>query len=103
MPGDGPSATVLITGAGSGIGLEFAKQYAAKGWSVIATHRHESAPPALAAAAAQSSRIRLEQLDVTVESQARALADKLDGAPIDVLINNAAVAYDDNLSLATRH
>jgi len=25
--------TVLITGANSGIGLEFAKQYAAKGWT----------------------------------------------------------------------
>jgi NAD(P)-dependent dehydrogenase (short-subunit alcohol dehydrogenase family) len=96
------SATALITGASSGIGLEFAKQYAAQGWSVIATHRHESTPPALATAAAQSSCIRPEQLDVTVESQARALAQKLDGAPIDVLINNAAVAYDDNLSLETQ-
>jgi len=31
--------TVLITGANSGIGLEFATQYAAKGWTVIATQR----------------------------------------------------------------
>ncbi len=37
-----PSAqaeTVLITGANQGIGLEFARQYAARGWTVIATHR----------------------------------------------------------------
>ena len=29
--------TVLITGANQGIGLEFARQYAARGWTVIAS------------------------------------------------------------------
>ena len=31
--------TVLVTGANRGIGLELARQYAAKGWNVIATSR----------------------------------------------------------------
>jgi NAD(P)-dependent dehydrogenase (short-subunit alcohol dehydrogenase family) len=35
-------ATVLITGANRGIGLEFARQYLADGWEVIATARHSS-------------------------------------------------------------
>ena len=30
---------VLITGANRGIGYEFARQYAARGWTVIATAR----------------------------------------------------------------
>ena len=34
--------TVLITGANRGIGLEFARQYAADGWNVIATARTSS-------------------------------------------------------------
>jgi len=34
--------TVLITGSNRGIGLEFAKQYADKGWTVIATHRRDA-------------------------------------------------------------
>jgi NADPH:quinone reductase-like Zn-dependent oxidoreductase len=44
--------TVLITGANSGIGLEFARQYAAKGWTVIATHRRAETPRTLADLAA---------------------------------------------------
>ena len=35
--------TVLVTGANRGLGLEFARQYAADGWTVIATVREESA------------------------------------------------------------
>jgi hypothetical protein len=35
-----PAATVLITGSSRGIGLEFARQYAALGWRVIATCRN---------------------------------------------------------------
>ena len=34
--------TVLVTGANRGIGLEFARQYSADGWEVIATARHSS-------------------------------------------------------------
>ena len=33
---------ILITGANRGIGLEFARQYSADGWNVIATARHSS-------------------------------------------------------------
>ena len=42
---DVSAETVLITGANSGLGLEFTKQYAAKGWTVIATHRRREIPP----------------------------------------------------------
>ena len=41
--------TVLITGANRGIGLELARQYADKGWNVIATSRHVAGDAALAA------------------------------------------------------
>ncbi len=32
-------ATVLVTGANRGLGLEFARQYAEDGWNVLATAR----------------------------------------------------------------
>jgi NAD(P)-dependent dehydrogenase (short-subunit alcohol dehydrogenase family) len=83
--------TVLITGANSGIGLEFAKQYAARGWSVIATHRRDSTPDTLKALMQEHENVRVEKMDVTDRAQVDALAKKLAGTPIDVLINNAGV------------
>ncbi len=94
LPLAASAQTVLITGANSGIGLEFAKQYAAKGWTVITTHRRPEAPPTLTDLAAKYKKVRIESLDVTDEAQAVALAAKLADVPIDVLINNAGVYND---------
>jgi len=84
--------TVLITGSNSGIGLEFARQYAAAGWTVIATHRRTEPPETLRSLAAQYSNVRVETMDVTDAAQVHALAAKLHDTPIDVLINNAGIA-----------
>ncbi len=91
--------TVFITGANSGLGLEFTKQYAAKGWTVIATHRRRETPEALAEVVAEHPKVRVETLDVTDVEQASALAAKLAGVPIDILINNAGV-YNDRSACA---
>ena len=88
------AATVMITGANSGIGLEFAKQYAAEGWTVIATHRRAEPPKTLTDLKAKYPKVRIESLDVTNLDQANALAAKLADVPIDVLINNAGVYND---------
>jgi NAD(P)-dependent dehydrogenase (short-subunit alcohol dehydrogenase family) len=86
--------TVLITGANSGLGLEFTKQYAAKGWNVIATHRRRALPETLAEVVSQYPNVRVETLDVTDVAQARALAAHLADVAIDVLINNAGIYND---------
>jgi NAD(P)-dependent dehydrogenase (short-subunit alcohol dehydrogenase family) len=86
--------TVLITGANSGLGLELAKQYGAKGWTVIATHRRSEIPESLAAVVAEHPNVRVERMDVASIEEVEALAAKLDGMPIDVLINNAGVYAD---------
>ena len=86
--------TVLITGANSGLGLEFAKQYASKGWTVIATHRRSDIPESLAALVAEHPSVRVERMDVASIDEVKALAAKLEGVPIDVLINNAGVYSD---------
>jgi NAD(P)-dependent dehydrogenase (short-subunit alcohol dehydrogenase family) len=93
-PGVVSADTVLITGANSGLGLEFTKQYAAKGWTVVATHRRRDIPDTLADVMAEYPQVRVETLDVTDLEQAEALAAKLADFPIDVLINNAGVYND---------
>ncbi len=88
---DGPP-TVLITGSSHGIGLELARQYAARGWRVLATARTSEASPELKALAAARPNVRLETLDVVDGASVAALAERLRGVPIDVLINNAGSA-----------
>jgi NAD(P)-dependent dehydrogenase (short-subunit alcohol dehydrogenase family) len=92
--------TVLITGANSGLGLEFTKQYAAKGWAVIATHRRREVPATLAEVTAKYPKVRVETLDVTDLEQAKALAAELADVPIDILVNNAGV-YNDRSGCAS--
>ena len=83
--------TVLITGANQGIGLALAKGYAAKGWTVIATHRRDSTPETLAQLQKAFPNVRPEKMDVTDDAQIKALAARMKGEPIDVLLNNAAL------------
>ena len=84
--------TTLITGANRGIGLEFAKQYAADGWNVIATCRNpESASDLNDLAASSGGAVEVFALDAAMSSSVRLAAEKLAGKSIDLLLNNAGV------------
>ena len=83
--------TVLITGSNRGIGLEFVRQYADLGWSVIATCRTPETADALNELAAQFPKVIVEKLDVNDHAAIDAMADKYSGTAIDVLLNNAGM------------
>jgi NAD(P)-dependent dehydrogenase (short-subunit alcohol dehydrogenase family) len=89
---DVPSGTVLITGSNRGIGLELARQYAARGWKVIATARKPAEAAELQRIAAAHPNVVLEPLDVTDHAAIDALAAKLKGQPIDLLLLNAGIS-----------
>ncbi len=80
--------TVMITGANRGLGLEFAREYAAEGWTVIATCRDPASASELKAA---GKAVEVHGLDVADFPAIGRLAQTLKGRPIDVLVNNAGV------------
>lgn len=84
-------STVLITGANRGLGLEFASQYLADDWRVIATCRDPAEATALQDLQANYNGLQIEALDVADFAAIDALAAELGGRPIDVLINNAGL------------
>jgi NAD(P)-dependent dehydrogenase (short-subunit alcohol dehydrogenase family) len=84
--------TVLITGANRGLGLEFARQYAGDGWQVIACCRKpDQATDLQRAVTAHSSAVEVQALDVADGGSVAALAERLAGRPIDLLVNNAGL------------
>jgi NAD(P)-dependent dehydrogenase (short-subunit alcohol dehydrogenase family) len=88
--------TVLVTGANRGIGLEYARQLAAQGHTVIGTARDPAAATELRAITD-----RIEALDVADAASVAALARRLDGVAIDILVNNAGVISRDDNDLAS--
>jgi len=80
--------TTLITGANRGIGLEFARQYAAAGWRVIATCRDPARSSPLSTL---GGTVEIHALDVTDPSSILSLSNELNQQPIDLLIANAGV------------
>ncbi|MSP59986.1 MAG: SDR family oxidoreductase [Myxococcales bacterium] len=78
--------SVLITGAGRGLGWEFARQYRRDGWRVVATVRDAARASSLRQVGAEA-----HLLDVTDATAIAALGRTLDGEAIDVLIANAGI------------
>jgi NAD(P)-dependent dehydrogenase (short-subunit alcohol dehydrogenase family) len=87
-------ATVLVTGANRGIGLEFCRQYADAGWRVLGCCRNPSAAHELQGLAARHAGVSVHALDVSRFEQADALSAQLGGETIDVLLANAGIYGD---------
>ena len=84
------SSTVMVTGANRGLGLEFARQYAADGWRVLATYRNPAVAGELLELAKQDN-VQAFMLDVSDFDAIAALAEELRDETIDVFLSNAGL------------
>ena len=83
--------TAFVTGAATGIGKGLVEKLDAAGWQVFASY-HRTPPDALVTACGSS--LRVVRCDVSdqdsVAEATREITEALDGAPLDLLVNNAA-------------
>ena len=93
------SHVALITGANKGIGLEVARQLAARGWSVWIGARDEQR--GRKAAGSIQGDVHLLQIDVSSSESVKAAAERFATLSdrLDVLVNNAGVLLDADQSL----
>jgi NAD(P)-dependent dehydrogenase (short-subunit alcohol dehydrogenase family) len=87
---DQAGATVIVTGANSGIGRAAARAFAARGAHVVLAVRSVAKGERVAADMSGSTEVR--ELDLANLDSVRAFAAAWEG-PIDVLINNAGVMF----------
>ena len=88
--------TALITGAGRGLGLEFSRQFAEDGWTVLAGVREPERADELRRIDGDVSPV---PLDVADPASVAILGERLSGIPIDLLINNAGIYGPREMSL----
>jgi NAD(P)-dependent dehydrogenase (short-subunit alcohol dehydrogenase family) len=81
----------LVTGAAGGIGYELARQLAARGTAVIAVCRKPGTElPRLP--------VRVEaDIDIATDAGCAALATRVAGVPLDLLIHNAGLLSEESL------
>ncbi len=92
--------TVLITGAGRGLGLELTKLFLGNGRRVLATYRGIAIPDQLRELGrGADAALRALRLEITDGASVTALRNELSGDVIDVLINNAGTTGGDHQDL----
>jgi NAD(P)-dependent dehydrogenase (short-subunit alcohol dehydrogenase family) len=95
-------ATLLITGANRGLGLEFTRQYLAEGDAVIAATRNPGAAHRLRQLERDSKgRLAVVEADVADSASVGRAAAHLPSAAIDVLINCAGVMGGDGQAIGS--
>lgn len=85
------ASTIVLTGANRGIGLELARQWQARGETVIAVCRRPSEE-------LQTLGVHIiDGIDVSDDTSLRRLRGELHGTRVDMLYNNAGILRDEHL------
>ncbi len=92
--------TVLITGAGRGIGLALTKEFTEHGYQVLGTYRDEKSAKELLDFAKTNKSVLTTTIDVRNEKTFTPLKEQLKKiGGIDILINNSGIIGDRGRSL----
>ena len=83
--------TVIITGATSGIGAEYARRFASEGYNLIITGRREAKIKALADELSRKNGINVEVVIIELSDiqAVEKFVEKIKARDIDILVNNA--------------
>ncbi|MCO5971482.1 SDR family oxidoreductase [Actinoallomurus soli] len=88
--------TILIVGAGRGLGHAMAEEFLTRGWNVIGTVRSGTPRTRLHdLAEAAGGRVEIETLDINEPAQIATLRDRLAGRTLDILFVNAGTTTAD--------
>lgn len=87
--------TILLVGASRGLGFAMAKEFAEKGWRVVATVRKGGRTGLQDLASSHPGRITVQDLDITEPDEITALRERLSGTAFDILFVNAGTANRD--------
>ena len=90
---------ILIIGASRGIGLGLAREFASRGWHVLASQRSASSELATAAGEAAGA-IDTVAADVTDTASIETLIGKIDGGSLDAIVLNAGIYGPSDQSIA---
>jgi len=88
--------TILVTGAGRGLGLELVRQYAADGWRVTGTVRNDASAKALEALGARPLLLDVADFDAVKKVMA-----PLRGEAVDILFCNAGITGPRGMALGS--
>ncbi len=89
-----PARSILVTGAGSGLGRGMSTWLAQQGHSIVVTDlRLDAAQETVAQVEAVGGQARAYALDVTSEENLRSFINDLGETSIEVLVNNAGLQY----------
>jgi len=95
-------ATILVTGANRGLGLEFTRQYLSEGYAVIAATRNPGAAHRLRQLERDSKgNLSLVEADVADSASVRRAASNIQTPAIDILINCAGVLGGDGQTIGS--
>ena len=87
------SKTVLITGAGTGIGLSCVKKFLNSGWNICAHYNQTAHELKEIEKKSGKQKLKLIQVDFSKINQAQKFLDGIGKLKLDALVNNAGV-YD---------